>query len=141
MTSCDDRRKIDPTATKRAHWLDGFALFASSLCTVHCLGLPLLFALLPALAGRVDPGESFHLVMLTMAIPTSLFALGQGWRRHGATGPLLTAIAGLLMMAVGALAVHGAVAEASWTVAGSALLAGAHVVNWRRAKSRRQSAA
>lgn len=134
MTSCDDPRKIGLSAPKRTGWLDGFALCASSLCTLHCLGLPLLFALLPALASRIDPGESFHLVMLVLAVPTSLFALAQGWRRHRAPGLLLLGVAGLGLMAIGALAAEGAMAEAAWTVAGSALLAGAHILNWRRGR-------
>ena len=73
----------DPAGRPRS-WLDGFAICASALCTVHCLGLPLLFALLPTIAARIDPGESFHLLMLAIAVPTSLFSLLQGWRRHRA---------------------------------------------------------
>lgn len=115
-----------------ARWLDGFAICASSLCMVHCLGLPILFALLPVLAARIDPGESFHLLMLALATPTSLFALAQGWRRGGPVSLFVLGIAGLGAMATGGLLVHGAVAEAVWTVAGSAILASAHWMNWRR---------
>lgn len=140
MTSCNERQNASPCpplkvsrqANGPAAWLDGFALCASSLCTLHCLGLPLLFALLPAFASRIDPGESFHLVMLALAAPTSLFALVQGKRRHGGLAPLLPGIAGLALMSIGALAAHGALAETLWTVAGSLLLAGAHILNWRR---------
>ncbi|WP_088182045.1 MerC domain-containing protein [Sphingobium sp. Z007] len=138
MTSCDDRRKIGKCLPARTGWLDGFALCASSLCTLHCLGLPLLFALLPAFASRIDPGESFHLLMLALAVPTSVSALGQGWRRYGAPGPMLLGVAGLGLMAVGALIATGEIAEAVWTVAGSALLAGAHIRNWRRGRGQRR---
>ncbi|KAA9020804.1 MerC domain-containing protein [Sphingobium limneticum] len=117
-------------------WLDGLALCASSLCTLHCLGLPLLFALLPAFASRIDPGESFHLVMLALAVPTSLFALVQGRRRHGGWAPLPIGIAGLTLMGVGALIAEDALAETLWTVAGSLMLAGAHILNWRRGLAR-----
>lgn len=117
-------------------WMDGLALCASSLCTLHCLGLPLLFALLPAFASRIDPGESFHLVMLALAVPTSLFALVQGRRRHGGWAPLLIGIAGLTLMSVGALIAEDALAETLWTVAGSLMLAGAHILNWRRGLAR-----
>ncbi|WP_341896773.1 MerC domain-containing protein [Sphingobium sp. YR657] len=116
--------------------MDGLALCASSLCTLHCLGLPLLFALLPAFASRIDPGESFHLVMLALAVPTSLFALVQGRRRHGGWAPLLIGIAGLTLMSVGALIAEDALAETLWTVAGSLMLAGAHILNWRRGLAR-----
>lgn len=135
MAACDDRRKSGESLPRRTVLLDGFALCASSLCTLHCLGLPLLFALLPAFASRIDPGESFHLVMLALAVPTSLFALGQGWRRGGAPGSMLLGVGGLGLMAVGALAATGAIAEAALTVAGSALLASAHIRNWRRGRS------
>ncbi len=113
-------------------WLDGFAICASALCTVHCLGLPLLFALLPTIAARIDPGESFHLLMLAIAVPTSLFALLQGWRRHRAALPFGIGLTGLSLMAVGALVARTPLGEAIWTVGGSALLAGAHILNWRR---------
>ena len=125
-----------PSSRSLTRWMDGFAIGASSLCTLHCLGLPLLFALLPALANRVDPGESFHLLMLAIALPTSLFALARGWRRHGGTRPLAAGASGLVMMAVGAVVAHGPAAEAAWTVAGSLMLAGAHMANWRRARHR-----
>lgn len=140
MTSCDERQSAAPCPSLQASapkngptaWLDGFALCASSLCTLHCLGLPLLFALLPAFASRIDPGESFHLVMLALAVPTSLFALVQGFRRHGGRGPMLLGIAGLLLMSIGALLAETALAETLWTVTGSLLLAGAHILNGRR---------
>ncbi|PHQ63845.1 MAG: MerC mercury resistance protein [Sphingobium sp.] len=127
-----------PRAVK---WLDGFALCASSLCTLHCLGLPLLLAILPAFASRIDPGESFHLIMLAMAVPTSLFALIAGRRRGGGGAPLGLGLLGLLLMAIGAFAVRGAWAEAAWTVSGSAALATAHILNWRRAVASDRSCA
>ena len=130
MPHCEAPER-DPAGHPRS-WLDGFAICASALCTVHCLGLPLLFALLPTIAARIDPGESFHLLMLAVAVPTSLFALLQGWRRHRASLPLGIGLAGLSLMAVGALAAHTPLSEAIWTVSGSALLAGAHILNWRR---------
>lgn len=116
----------------RRHMLDAFALCASSLCTVHCLGLPLLFALLPAVATRIDPGESFHVLMLALAVPTSLFALIQGWRLHGRHASLALGISGLAMMGMGAFLAQDWVWEAGWTIGGSGLLAIAHIINWRR---------
>lgn len=98
---------------------------------LHCLALPLLFALLPAIASRVDPGEGFHLLMLLLALPTSAFALHGGWRRHRALAPLVLGVAGLSLMTLGLVIPGGAVAEAAVTVSGSLLLAAAHVLNWR----------
>ena len=131
MISCDNDNRLACNGGRSTRWLDGFALCASSLCTVHCLGLPLLFALLPAFASRIDPGESFHLVMLALAIPTSLFALIQGRRRPGAQRPFWLGLSGLTLMAIGALVAGDAAQEAGATVTGSLLLAAAHIMNWR----------
>lgn len=116
-------------------WLDGFALCASSLCTLHCLGLPLLFAVLPALASQIDPGESFHVIMLALAVPTSLFALIQSRRRHGDVRALCLGSVGLFAMGVGTFIATGVAAEAILTVVGSALLASAHILNWRLSRT------
>ncbi|MFZ2998462.1 MerC domain-containing protein [Sphingobium sp.] len=123
---------VAPCNKRESRWLDGFALCASSLCTLHCLGLPLLFALLPAFADQIDPGESFHIIMLALAIPTSLFALIQSGRRHGDVRPLCLGSVGLLAMTFGAFLAATALTETLWTVSGSLLLAGAHILNWRR---------
>ena len=117
-------------------WFDGFAVGASALCLVHCLGLPLLIAALPAIAGRFDPGEEFHLAVLLFAIPVSAFALVEGWRRHRGLAPLFVGGVGLALMAAGLAFGNWAALETGVTVAGSLLLAGAHVANWRRRVAR-----
>lgn len=117
-------------ATKQG-WLDHFAVGASLLCLVHCLALPILIAALPVLAQAFDLGEGFHLLILAAAIPTSAIALAAGHRRHGALVPVLVGVVGLVLMAAGAVFVSRAAAETALTVAGSLLLAGAHIANWR----------
>lgn len=115
-----------------ASWLDGFAVSASALCMVHCIGLPLLFVFLPVIAHRIDPGEGFHVVVLALAVPTSAYALIEGWRRHRAAGPLMAGLVGLIALGCGVLLAGQERAETIVTLAGSLLLASAHIVNWRR---------
>lgn len=74
--------------------------------------------------------------MFGLAVPTSLFALIQGWRRRGSVGLPIMGVSGLALMAIGALVANGIVAEATWTVLGSAVLAGSHVLNWRHMRAR-----
>lgn len=112
-------------------WLDGLSVGASLLCLIHCLALPILIAALPALARTLDLPEGFHLLVLAAAIPTSAVALAGGHRRHGALVPVFTGIAGLVLMTIGALFTSRAATETALTVAGSLLLAGAHIANWR----------
>ena len=116
---------------RRSNLLDGFAVCASVTCMIHCLGLPLLLAALPAFADRIDPSESFHAIVLLLAVPTSAFALIQGWRRHRAFAPLVVGGLGLSLMAVGIAFASRELVETAVTVTGSLLLAGAHIANWR----------
>ncbi|MDR6850676.1 hypothetical protein J2Y54_000169 [Sphingomonas sp. BE123] len=112
-------------------WFDGLAVGASALCLIHCLALPIVIAALPALAARLDLGEGFHLAVLAFALPVSAVALGEGWRRHRGLTPLFVGAFGLMLLAAGLAFEDWVAVETGLTVAGSLLLAGAHVANWR----------
>ncbi|WP_448663428.1 MerC domain-containing protein [Sphingomonas sp. CJ20] len=121
-----------------ARWeqrLDGFALCASTLCMLHCLALPLVLAALPALATRLEVGESFHAIVLAFAVPTSALALIGGWRRHRAAAPMLVGAVGLTLMASGIAFATREALETGLTVAGSLFVAGAHIGNWRQRRA------
>ena len=107
------------------------AIGASLLCLVHCIGLPLLLALLPALSQALAVPESVHLWLLALAVPSAAIALGTGYRQHGAPELPVLGGSGLALMAAGALLVPGDRAETVLTVAGGLLLVSAHIGNWR----------
>ncbi|MDG5487258.1 MerC domain-containing protein [Sphingomonas sp. BGYR3] len=111
--------------------LDSFAIGASALCLVHCLLLPALLIVAPALTAFVALPERFHLLMFILAVPMSLLALAAGWRRHRRAEPALIACAGLCLIGAGALLAEGEWLETLLTVPGSLLLALGHAVNWR----------
>jgi len=107
------------------------ALGASLLCLVHCLALPVIFALLPALSSFLPVGESFHLWMLGIAVPASGLALVSGHAKHSAWWPLLLGVTGLSLLAVGVLMFGETGLETPLTVFGAILLALAHIWNMR----------
>lgn len=117
------------TPRPRGLWLDWLAIGASGLCLVHCLALPLLIAALPAFGG-VAGGGLTHWVLLGVAVPVSVWALG---RERGADGfaALTVGGTGLALMAVGVARFEGAPAERWLTVAGVVLVAVAHSLRWR----------
>jgi len=119
-------------AARRQNWLDALAAGASLACLVHCLVLPLLIAALPMLGPVLDLPESFHRYALLLAVPASTVALAAGYRRHRAKSPVLPGMAGLALLALGAFAASPP-AETALSVAGSLLVAGAHLLNWRLA--------
>ncbi|WP_375392550.1 MerC domain-containing protein [uncultured Sphingomonas sp.] len=119
-------------STTSVDWVERVAIGASAACLAHCLALPILMAALPALTSVLAVPESFHLWVLGLAAPAALLALLQGRSRHGELLPLALGLCGLSLMALGALVLGETWAETPVTVAGSVLLAGAHVMNWRR---------
>lgn len=112
-------------------WFERAAVGASALCLIHCAGLPLLLAALPALSKVLALPENVHVWVLGFAIPTSGLALLLGYKQHASWSPLLLGSFGLLALSVGALVVLGTQFETPITVAGSLCLVSAHVLNWR----------
>ncbi|MET0288661.1 MAG: MerC domain-containing protein [Pseudoxanthomonas sp.] len=113
-------------------WFDASALGLSSLCLLHCLALPVLAAVLPALASWAE-AEWVHLVFAAIAVPLAGLAL---WRSHRVrplpVGLIALAALGLAGLMLGASGWPSHAAETPFTVAGSLLLAWAHLWNWRR---------
>ncbi len=113
---------------------DRLAASLSSLCLLHCLAVPLLLGLLPAVAGGASGlhGPDWtHWALIALAAPFSLVALRKGFARHGEIAPVVVAIAGFCLVIAGAF-LHGAGAiEQVLTVSGGLVIAGAHWRNWR----------
>lgn len=132
------RREEQAARASAMDWLDRTAIGASFLCLLHCAGIPLLIAALPALSRVVALPESFHLWMLAFAIPTSAVALLAARRAHGANRPLLLGGLGLGLMVAAAMLFAETWAETALTMAGGLCLATAHLLNlrhrhrWRR---------
>ena len=113
-----------------ARVLDGWAVGLSGLCLVHCLALPVLAVLLPAL-GAWTHAEWMHVVFVLIAAPLSGRALLRPMHGRQAPAPLIfMGAVGILLLSVGAFG-PGA-ADIPATVAGSLALVAAHLWNWRR---------
>lgn len=111
--------------------MDGAGVALSTACLIHCLVLPLAFALLPSWSTALSLPEEVHVVMVGIALPLSGYVLltsrhGKGrfeWR-------IAIGLAGMALM-LGALWVEGALLETVLTTLGAAWVATAHVLNWR----------
>lgn len=110
---------------------DGVAIGISTLCLVHCLGVPILIAVIPALSSALALPESLQVIAFLFAVPASAFALLIGYRHHGALLPASFGVLGLLVLGAGALGGQPNLVETGLTVSGSLMLAAAHVHNWR----------
>lgn len=114
---------------------DMSAIALSTLCMAHCLALPLLAAALP-LFGVWAEHEWVHFAFVAAALPLTSYALWRAHRRRRLPMALrVLAIAGLAGLLAGALGWPREVWETPITVAGSLMLAGAHLWNWSRQHS------
>jgi hypothetical protein len=125
-----------PAARPRLADLLGITL--SLTCLVHCLALPLLILLAPAVSRWVAAPEWMHAAILLLALPAATFAMKDGWRRHGRVAPAALAATGVSFLAAGLAAHEGWMAlpdpefaDRLLTSLGAVTLATAHLLNWR----------
>ncbi len=114
---------------------DRAAIGISALCVAHCLVLPVALVLVPS-AGllTVLSDELFHKLLILLVLPTSIFAVTLGCRKHKNVVVLGLAIAGLSTLCLTALFGHeylGEALEKLFTVVGAILVASSHVCNFR----------
>lgn len=119
-------------------WLDRTGAAVSAACALHCAGLGALMLLVPGLwlRQRQYSREIAWLLMLELALVLAaaglaLPAFGLGWRRHGRPWPMLLALPGLTLIAVGVFTpLHWMPLWGSGLVLGGGLLlVAAHLVN------------
>lgn len=113
---------------------DKLAVSFSTVCAIHCLATPFLVALLPSLAALPLEAESFHLWMVIAVLPTSVYALTLGCKKHKQRSVLRIGIVGLVFL-ISALAFGesflGEWGEKGLTVLGAIIIAFAHFKNFR----------
>jgi hypothetical protein len=123
---------MDNRSSGRRGILDHMAISLSGLCLVHCLLLPFAIVALPILVQFSD--THFHVQMLIVVIPVSLFAFALAYRRHRNKTIIAWGIAGITIMFIGGTIAHanyGNLADSLLTIAGSIVLATSHYFNNR----------
>lgn len=116
--------------------VDRVAVALSGLCLLHCLLLPIAIVLMPFL-GRFDESH-FHLQLLLVVVPVSVFALVLGFRRHQDKRVLGWGGTGLALLIIGGTVAHshyGVTADRALTILGSVTLAVTHYMNSRLSRN------
>ena len=113
--------------------LDKFAVSTSTVCAAHCLFLPLLLVVFPALGATIFGQESFHVWLLWLVIPLSFVALSIGCRKHKSWLVALFGLAGLTFLIAAATLGHDFLGEGGERVAtliGAVSIAFGHMRNY-----------
>lgn len=119
------------TRSDRLSRLDRLGLLLSGICLVHCIGLPILILLLPAIAFALPSDGVVHAALIVMVLPVSGFALSRGLSKHGNRWAALLGVSGLLFLVLGLAFFESESAETISTVTGSLMISLAHILNWR----------
>lgn len=113
---------------------DKFAIGLSLLCTIHCLAVPVLLVMLPSLASLQLDNEAFHAWMVLAVLPTSLYALTLGCKKHKRYRLVALGCTGLVLLVSAVLLGEEVLSEAGEklvTVVGAGLVAWGHLLNFR----------
>ena len=124
--------------TKQIRLLDKFAISSSTICAIHCVALPFIIGVFPAIGASIFADEAFHIMMLWLVIPLSLFGLTLGCRKHKNVKILSTGFVGIAVLALTAFFGHdlaGENGERLATLFGASLIAIAHIRNYMSCQS------
>ncbi len=111
---------------------DKAAFSLSFLCALHCLALPLLIILVPAVSSLPLADEAFHLWMVFGVIPISLLGLSMGCKKHQRWSILLIGVVGLAILIATPVIGHeqlGEFWEKTLTLLGASIIAISHYLN------------
>ena len=114
--------------------LDRLAIGLSALCALHCLMTPLIILFVPFLSFMFFDDKFFHLYLLFLIVPTSLFAFYIGFKGHKDTTVFLYGTLGLMVLLFAALFGHQYAGESSEkviTLFGSLISSFAHFRNFK----------
>ncbi len=131
--SAGDTSPISPTQFKA----DAAAVGLSLACLAHCLLLPVLLTLAPALSIGFLADEQFHRWLLVAILPTSALALMLGCWRHRSLSVIAAAGVGLTLLVLAAFFGHDLLGEAGekvMTSIGAVIVAYSHIMNHRLCK-------
>lgn len=116
---------------RRADLADKTAIGLSFICVIHCVGISIVAATLPALSAAIPFEHWVHDFLFWIAVPISALALVGGIRQHRKLGPSLYVVAGLFTMFLGFFTFHETPHETWMSIVGAGVVAVGHVMNYR----------
>lgn len=129
-----------PAADKPAHahghggLLDRFGAFLGFACAIHCIAVPLLLGVLPALGLGFLADHEFDLTIVAIASVCALFAARSGWKVHGDRRIVAGFFAAILLLVLGHALGEESLAGRVPSILGGVALAVTHLFNLRASR-------
>lgn len=118
----------------RLPYADALGIAASTLCLIHCLVLPFVVMLLPALGANFVHDDRTHYFLAFFVTAFCLMGIVPGYLRHSRRQVLLLMLSGLTMVLFATFAsahLMGEMWEIPLITAGNLMVVGAHLTNRR----------
>lgn len=111
---------------------DSLGVVVSAICVVHCISMPLVLGLLPAIGLSFLARDGFHQALAALVLVVAVAAFVPGYRVHRQRNIVVLAVLGICMLGGAAFAPGlSVVAESVVTALGGTVLVVAHVLNRR----------
>ena len=117
---------------------DGLGIFGAAACAIHCIAVPVMLILGATTSTVLFGGESFHLMMLGLVVPSAIIAFWMGCSRHKDRWVLILGAVGTIGLVLAGTLLHDIVGETGEkvaTVASAIVLITAHIRNFRLCRS------
>ncbi len=126
----------DKSAHTHSHGglLDRFGAFLGFACAIHCIAVPLLLGVLPALGLGFLADHEFDLTIVGIASVCALFAARSGWRAHGDVRIVAGFIGAILLLVLGHALGEESLAGRVPSILGGVCLAVTHLFNLRASR-------
>ena len=112
---------------------DFAGIFVSGICILHCLAIPLILLLMPALSESLIPQEDItHVVFLGFILGIAGISFVSGYRVHGQWRPVAWMAVGVILILIATFVAHdyiGHYSEPILAILGSLALIRAHYLN------------
>ncbi len=121
------------------NFLDRMGIWASSLCALHCLLLPIMIPLIPYIGASFVAQDWFERSILTISMVIGFWALLSGfYRYHRQIYPIYSLVLGGLIYWNKDM--FGEAYEPFTIAVGALLIIAAHIINFKLCKSCHQCA-
>ncbi len=117
---------------------DQLAIGLSLACAAHCVAIPFLLLLVPSMAILPLGGEIVHFWLVVAVIPSSVYALTMGCKRHKYYRLLGLGAVGLSLLVLALVLGEdriGELGEKGLTLLGAGCIAAGHWLNYRLCRS------
>jgi len=128
---------VHPHADEHAPrtFYDRFGAFLGLLCAIHCLVVPLLLGVLPAVGLGFIAEHEFDLTIIGIAFVFAGLAARSGYRAHGDRRVVIGFVAAVSLLAFGHLLGEDGLAGRIPSIIGGFSLAALHIVNLRKTRA------